>query len=344
MARRHARTASLIDATGGTEAVLIAAAEAACRAPSIFNTQPWQWRIRDGVLELRADRSRQIRSIDPDGRLLILSCGAALHHARVALMAAGHAVSVQRFPTEGDAELLAGLTVAGDHTATHDDIRLKRAMRERRTDRRPFAATQPVRSELLAALGAAALAEGAALHRVRADQLPFLIMAARAAQRQETTDDRYLGDLADWTRRNLGSGEGVPAETVIAPVTRPVPLRDFGREREVLLHPGFGDDLFAEYLIVVTDGDEAADWLVSGEATSAAWLTATGHGLAVSPMSDVVEVPGARAVMSSLVPGRARPQLVLRVGFDVQPTPPPASPRRRAKVVVEEGGAVVAWI
>ena len=55
------------------------------RAPSIHNTQPWRWRYRHGVLDLFADRTRQLPALDPDGRSLLLSCGAALELARLGL-------------------------------------------------------------------------------------------------------------------------------------------------------------------------------------------------------------------------------------------------------------------
>src|SRR5690606_6798678 len=73
----------------GTATVLADAARAAGAAPSVHNTQPWRWRVYPDRLDLFADRSRQLTVADPDGRLLTVSCGAALHHARVALVAAG---------------------------------------------------------------------------------------------------------------------------------------------------------------------------------------------------------------------------------------------------------------
>src|SRR5690349_20755278 len=69
--------------------VLIAAAGAAGYAPSIHNTQPWHWRVSGDVMELSAEPDRQLPTTDPDGRLMVLSCGAALHHARTALAAEG---------------------------------------------------------------------------------------------------------------------------------------------------------------------------------------------------------------------------------------------------------------
>src|SRR6185369_15135967 len=68
---------------------LAAAAEVAGHAPSIHNTQPWRWVVRDTALELHAQRERQLHELDPDGHMLLISCGAALQHACVALTAEG---------------------------------------------------------------------------------------------------------------------------------------------------------------------------------------------------------------------------------------------------------------
>jgi adenosine/AMP kinase len=317
--------------------VLSKAAEDAGLAPSILNTQPWRWRVRDGVLELYADRTRQVTSIDPEGRLMRLSCGAALHHARVALAGAGHEPAVVRYPDPDSPDLLAQVRVGGVHSVQREDVSNRQSMRRRRSDRRPFPATVPVPADAIAALQATAEAEHAWLHRIGPDQIMFLTAAAERAGTTEAKDERYLEDLRAWTRRSRATGEGVTPETILAPVPRPVPLRDFAPDGETLLHPDVGDDRFADYLILATEDDGPTDWLRAGEATSAVWLTATSLGLAVSAMSDVVEVPGARALLRSLLHGRGHPQLVLRVGFDMQQVPPPASPRRRAGDVIDTG-------
>jgi len=114
----------------------------------------------------------------------------------------------------------------------------------------------------------------------------------------------------------------------------PVHLRDFSGE-ETLLDPGFGNDRFATFLVLGTANDTRYDWLRGGEATSAVWLTATTLGLVASVMSDVTEVPEARELVRHLLSTSGHPQLVFRVGVDMQPPPYPKSARRSPSEVIE---------
>ena len=59
------------------------------RAPSVHNTQPWLWHLGPGSVHLVADDGRRLAATDPDGRDLLVSCGAALHHLRTAFAGLG---------------------------------------------------------------------------------------------------------------------------------------------------------------------------------------------------------------------------------------------------------------
>ncbi|HEX8385847.1 MAG TPA: nitroreductase family protein, partial [Rubricoccaceae bacterium] len=52
-------------------------------APSARNTQPWRFHVAGNTLELWADRTRGLPVVDPAGRELTISCGAALYHLRL---------------------------------------------------------------------------------------------------------------------------------------------------------------------------------------------------------------------------------------------------------------------
>src|SRR5262245_62330230 len=98
-----------------TATVLHQAAQTAIAAPSIFNTQPWRWQVDHSSLRLWAEHERQLLVADPEGRMLTVSCGVALHHARLALAGGGHEAEVQRLPDPGDPDLLAEIHLGGVH-------------------------------------------------------------------------------------------------------------------------------------------------------------------------------------------------------------------------------------
>jgi nitroreductase len=126
---------------------LTGAAAAAGYAPSILNTQPWRWRLEPGRLELFAERARQLTVTDPQGRLLTISCGAALHHARTALAAAGWSAHVARLPDAGQPDLLATLTVTGPTAAA--ELATRSRPGNPRPAQRPAAGQRPAAARRL---------------------------------------------------------------------------------------------------------------------------------------------------------------------------------------------------
>jgi nitroreductase len=62
---------------------------AATAAPSIHNTQPWLFRLRGDTVDVLVDRRRQLHTLDPDGREMFVSVGAAMFNLRVAVRAHG---------------------------------------------------------------------------------------------------------------------------------------------------------------------------------------------------------------------------------------------------------------
>jgi hypothetical protein len=237
-------------------------------------------------------------------------------------------------PDAADPDLLARVRVSGPRDVQLADLAEAEAISRRRTDRRVIAATAPVHARDIDLLRQAAAEHGVQLHLVAADQKPFLATAAAKAQAIQDDDEEYQRDLKAWTV-DRPRDEGVPVETLVANLPRPVPLRDFAGGPEMALRPGLAADKFADFIILATPGDEPVDWLRGGEAMSAIWLRATVNTLTASVLSNVIEVPGARALIASLLPGHQQPQLVIRIGIAAHPTPPPASPRRLPDTIID---------
>lgn len=318
-------------------AALAAAARAAGFAPSIHNTQPWRWRVAGRGLELWAVRERQLPVTDPLGRLLTVSAGAALHHARVALAAQGWQVSVDRLPDAETPDLLARITVRGRTEVTPESVRLLQTVRVRRTDRRPVADV-PVDRAIVDDLRRVVDDEGAHLHVLPPDQVIELAAAASRAQHVEGMDEAWAEELAYWAGGPRRGGLGVPDQVIPEqPPQTTVPGRDFGRTGT--LPVGAGHDRHAVYALLYGDEDTALDWLRAGEALSAVWLEAIERGLTLLPLSAAVEVAQTRQTLCRLLSYVGQPVLVLRLGVaDPDHAGPERTPRLPAAQTVEVVG------
>ncbi|HZN19221.1 MAG TPA: nitroreductase [Micromonosporaceae bacterium] len=305
---------------------LAEAVAAAVSAPSVHNTQPWRWRLHPTALDLYAERSRQLPAADPQGRLLVMSCGAALHHVRTALAAEGWLASVSRFPDPADPDHLARVTVTDRSGVMAEAMRLFQTIGMRRTDRRPLV-DEPLPPSALDAVRRAAAAEGTDLHRVTEEQLSDLAVAAAHANEIGLADPDQRAELAYWVGGQRAEGTGVPDPVLPSSVPQTdVPERDFGHAGT--LRVGAGHDRAATYALLFGRGDEPSDWLRAGEALSACWLTATELGVSVLPLSSVVEVPATRQALRRILSGLGYPYIVLRLGAaDPDEPGPPHTPR-----------------
>jgi nitroreductase len=306
------------------------AADAARHAPSIHNTQPWRWVVRTDALELHAERHRQLHELDPESHMLLISCGAALHHACVALAAEGWAYEVER-PA---ADPLATVRPTGRHAAGAEAMRHFQAMLMRRTDRR-VVTTDPVSPAAIAAVEAAGRTGGIQLSVVRSDQRVELAVAVERAQAAQAADPRQRAELAQWVGGRRDDGSGVPDSAIPteSPATT-VAERDFGRAGT--LPAGSGHDTAAVYAILHGTDDRPGDWLRAGEALSAAWLAATEHGLALLPFSAPTEVDSTRQTLRRMLSGVGYPYLALRLGAaDPDHAGPPHTPRLPVEQVVD---------
>ncbi|GAA1411912.1 Acg family FMN-binding oxidoreductase [Catellatospora coxensis] len=322
-----------------TAAAFAQAVDAARRAPSIHNTQPWHWRIHPDRLDLYADTSRALPGTDPDGRMLLVSCGAALHHAQVALRAAGHEVAVRPLPDPADADHLATVTVVGDTPVTAGAVRLVQAMQLRHTDRRPTVDV-PVTAEQVDELRRIAGAVGVHLHKLTPDQVTDLVVAVSHAEDAAAAEPAALAESHLWAGPGHPAGTGLPPEVI--PDRRPetdVGERDFGVRGTLMT--GGGHDKASTYVVLFGADDDRAAWLRAGQALSAVWLDATMQGLAVLPFSQVIEIDGTRAMMRRLLSHLGYAYLVLRLGVaDPEHALPGHTPRLpfEATATIDETG------
>jgi nitroreductase len=286
---------------------------AAIAAPSVHNSQPWLFRPHDRVIDVIVDRRRHLEVTDPDGREMYVSVGTALFNMRIAMFAAGRTPLVRLLPDPAQPDLAARVTV-GPAVAVTPEIRtLAEAIPRRQTNRRPFGST-PVPQPILDAVVAAAQAEGGKLVMIDPATRSAVLSLARTAEHRQRSDPRYRQELAKWTASASDRSEGVPAAAFgPRPELVALPLRDFDlahtSERRVARFE-------AEPTIAVlyTAGDGTADWLSAGQALERVLLTATAHGLATTPLTQVIEVPELRELLNP-PEEQAMVQSIVRLGY-----------------------------
>ncbi len=302
------------------------AIELASHAPSVHNSQPWHWTVGRRVVHLTADLKRWLPATDADGRDLTVSCGAALHHLRVALAAVGVRAVVHRIPNPGEPDRLATLELEQGRS-TLADLELATAITGRRTDRRPFSDWQ-IPEDSQRQLESAAVAQGAILRMVGAGgPRAALLEAIRQAEAQQKDIPGYGTELATWTGRRAGD-DGVPAANLLHARTAGIPASRGFPEGDIGPYP-LGRQDGAVLAVLGTASDDTLSRLRAGEALSAVLLTATTLDLATCALSQPLEIGATRRTLrDDVLSGTLSPQIVLRLGWPPVGPPPPATPRR----------------
>lgn len=309
-----------------------AALSLANRAPSVHNSQPWLWRVGPHSVHLYAQPSLQLPQADPDGRDLMVSCGAALHHCSVAFAALGWRTVIHRFPNPAQPDHLASLELHRESPG-EVDIALAGAIPRRRTDRRHYS-SWPVALGDIARIGARVARMGVLIRRLE-PTTEFRALLAQAVW-AHASDAEYLSELSAWSGR-YASDVGVPAHN--APPSDPV-ARVPGRlfVETALAQPAQAPPAYDNGVVLAlgTVSDDAAARLRAGEATSAVLLTATAQGLASCPISEVLEVAETRdRLRESVFDDRQFPQMLVRIGWaPMNADPLPSTPRRSLEDVV----------
>jgi hypothetical protein len=315
---------------------------AAVWAPSVHNTQPWRFTAGGQQISLRADAGRQLMVADPDGRELMISCGAALFTARLALRSLGYIPQTSVLPDPGQPLLVARVSWDRRAACTEVEQALFGQVRQRRTHRGGFD-LEPLAPGLLAVLREGAARCGAMLRIVADDgRRAALAAAIQAAERAQRTDSAYVREMARWVSPpGSARTDGVPPISYPARAEHTDPDfagRDFAHGHGWGLPPlstAPWPRSAGVAALLTTAHDRPADWINAGQALQRILLTASTCGAAAALHTQPLELGWLRESIRTRLSDGAYPQLVLRFGKVIQAA---ASVRRPPDDVLSADG------
>jgi hypothetical protein len=296
----------------------------AVHAPSVHNTQPWWFGHGERHIDVYADASRRLRTADPDGREMMISCGAAAFTLRVALRYLGWLPRTRLFPDHSRPALVARVCWDEDMiTADSSEKEMFAAITARHTYRGGFG-PGPLPAGTLSALRDEAAREGAMLRLVTDDQRAALAAVVQAGEHALRLDGKRAAEQADWvvspgsTRRDGIPPAAYPAEP--AHTEPDFPGRDFaaGRGWGLAAPSAAGERFPGVVCLLATAVNEPADWVTAGQALQRVLLRAAASGVAAALHSQPLELPQLRDFIRLQLAARAHPQMIIRLGVTSQ--------------------------
>lgn len=335
-----ARANSLSDLRGespvdGIDPVLGRILLYASLAPSGHNSQPWYVRlIDDRKMIIGADPERRLPAVDPNNREMMLSLGAFAENLSLAAGNMGYEAQI-------------GVKAESPHEQEILEVTLRKAKpvpypMGRMTLR--MTAKHGYRSSELKKEDVDALAEplGGRLFYFPPGSEHARCIAEGTAEtfRIQTGRDEAQQELVKWLRLSHEAvakhRDGLTTETMeiqglkgwfVRTFTKPEDfMKQSMRERgvdQVARLTGEGGGWF----VITSPGESVADIIEAGRGFERMALMARERGVAVHPMTQILEEETGRKGIASNHDAGMIPQFVLRVGY-LDPYPDPVSPRR----------------
>ena len=324
---------------------------AALLAANAHNAQPWRFRVATGRIDLFADPSRNIGTMDPLDREMQISLGCAIENLILAGPPNGKAPNVRLLPDPADHTHIARVDLAPTRSSTSS---LFEAIPIRHTNRGAYDTERPVTQRQLDALGGLVDAPGVELvwFTTAEDKHVFGDLTTRATARI-IADPRQAADDFAWYRTEWDEIQAKKDGITIDPSGQSALVRSLAkmlpvsrkqnndgwlkgtRETQIPTAAAFGT-------LLVRDPLDPLQRLRVGRIYQRMHLAATAKGLGMQPLCQVLEridrersaglPPDFTTAMAAMLPTRWHPVMTFRIGYPDSEAL--RSPRRPAADVV----------
>jgi len=272
-------------------------------APSSHNSQPWKFHIRGSEIDVFADKDRWLKVADADQRELYVSVGCALENLLIAAEHFEYAHQEEYF-LEGEDSLAAvvKLTPQGKIEKPRDPV-LFEQIPKRLTNHNIYE-TRKIPQAEMAQLHACIYEEGFWIFST--NEGPYILFTEEELRRRidelitradaiQLTDSAYKKELASWIGQGAFGTPWLMAKIGQLAVTYlSISKGQTKKDSEMLLS--------APALVALASAvDDRKSQVMAGQIFERIALTATSLGIAIHPMSQILEVPEIKAELRELL-------------------------------------------
>lgn len=289
-------------------------------APSHYNIQPWKFSISGQSLELMLDTTRIANIVDPQGREVTISCGAAIKMIEIAARYYGYLPKVH-FPSDKVDNYLAQIELQEGFIPSMQDKLLFNAIKRRQTNRRWFD-DAPVPEKIIkrCVIQVENLSTQVNFFCSKETRARFASLT-EIAVKQQYSQPWFRQELSSWLRPGLTArtdgmtSYGFFSTKQHTPLAKAM-LKFFDSGKQIAL---FNKQKIVDgsptLCVLSTHGDNVLSWLNTGRALSSVLLSLATAGFSASFMNQAIQEPMLRTQVSDLFCSAPYPQLVLRIGY-----------------------------
>ncbi len=307
---------------GSTQDKLVFCIRYALLAPSIYNTQPWQFEVKGAECRLYADRRYALAVIDPDDRSLIIACSAALFNLRMAIRYFGYSEDVSFIPDVENEDLLATVKFGEKIESENDEDRDQDIFKVVTAFEKNHGAflNKAVSQEDIDDFKTACSAEGAWLYVCDQNEKNRVINMVAEADRIQSMTKNFRRELCLWTdKRRVESNDGMPNygmefSAMMNQFTPHILRRFAGPDKEAVTDSGFAENVPLLAILGTVSGG-AVERMMTGQALMRLCLLAQSKGLSISTLNQVCEVPEMRLRLHDEINQQGRAHIILRLGY-----------------------------
>ena len=272
-------------------------------APSSHNSQPWKFQVRDSEIYIFVDKDRWLKVADADQRELHISVGCALENLLIAAEHFGYTHKEDYFP-KGEVSLVATvkLTAQGKIEKPRNPA-LFEQIPKRYTNHNIYD-TKRISNEEMAQLHACVSEEGFWIFST--NEGPYILFSEEELRRRidalisradaiQLTDKAYTKELGFWIGKGVFGTPWLMAKIAQLALTYlNISKGQTKKDSEMILS--------APALVALASAaDDRKSQVMAGQIFERIALTATSLGMALHPMSQILEVPEIKVELKELL-------------------------------------------